>query len=218
MLTVYFTWQLQRIPVRIFHLYIVVQIISIVFTSFWLLILPYLGSTNDCIVWQTSALYHAIREGELPDKYFIIGDEAFSNTDQMLSPYPGRGLGKWKDSFNFWLSHSRQSIERAFGMLTMRFGIFWRKFRFAYERWSLVIIVCMKLHNLCLNRKVTMPQHRFNEDIELDDRYVVYDNNDEDEDTLLRNRAMGDRRNNITERLESEGRLRPLYASSNSRQ
>jgi hypothetical protein len=30
----------------------------------------------------------------------------------MLSPYPGRGLGKWKDSFNFWLSHSRQSIER----------------------------------------------------------------------------------------------------------
>jgi DDE superfamily endonuclease len=136
----------------------------------------------------------------------------------MLSPYPGRGLGKWKDSFNFWLSHSRQSIERAFGILTMRFGIFWRKFRFAYKRWSLVIIVCMKLHNLCLNRKVTMPQHRLNEDIELDDRYVVYDNNDEDEDKLLRNRAIGDRRNNITERLESEGRLRPLYASSNSRQ
>jgi hypothetical protein len=63
-----------------------------------------------------------------------------------------------------------------------------------------------------------MPQHRLNEDIELDDRYVVYDNNDEDEDKLLRNRAIGDRRNNITERLESEGRLRPLYASSNSRQ
>jgi hypothetical protein len=76
----------------------------------------------------------------------------------------------------------------------------------------------MKLHNLCLDRKVTMPQHRFNEDIALDDRHVVYDNNDEDEDTSLRNRAIGDRRNNITERLESEGRLRPLYASSNSRQ
>jgi hypothetical protein len=158
-------------------------------------------------------LYHAIREGELPDTY-----EASLNTDQMLSPYRGRGLGKWKDSFYFWLSHSRQSIERAFGMLTMRFGIFWRKFRFAYERWSLVIIVCMKLHDLCLHRMVTMPQHRFNEDIELDDRYIVYDNNDEDEDTLLRNRAIGDRRNNITVRLESEGRLRPLYASSNSRQ
>jgi hypothetical protein len=136
------------------------------------------------VLYGKQDLYHAIREGELPDTY-----EASLNTDQMLSPYRGRGLGKWKDL----LSHSRQSIERAFGMLTMRFGIFWRKFRFAYERWSLVIIVCMKLHDLCLNRMVTMPQHRFNEDIELDDRYIVYDNNDEDDDTLLRNRAIGDR-------------------------
>lgn len=67
-----------------------------------------------------SALANAISEGKMPSKYFIIGDEAFSCTNQVLSPYPGRGIGKYKDSFNYWLSHSRQSIERAFGMLTMR--------------------------------------------------------------------------------------------------
>jgi len=79
------------------------------------------GSTNDCIVWgDNSALADAIENGSLDPKYFIIGDEAFSCTNQVLSPWPGRGIGLWKDSFNYWLSHSRQCIERAFGMLTMR--------------------------------------------------------------------------------------------------
>ena len=40
----------------------------------------------------------------------------------------GRGLDRYKDSFNYWLSHSRQAVERAFGMLTQRWGIFWRPF------------------------------------------------------------------------------------------
>ena len=72
------------------------------------------GSTNDIIAWQDSALYEAIEEGLLPAEYFIIGDEAFTCTNQVLSPWPGRGIGTWKDSFNFWLSHSRPCIERAF--------------------------------------------------------------------------------------------------------
>lgn len=165
-----------------------------------------------------SALSNAISEGKLPSKYFIIGDEAFSCTNQLLSPYPGRGIGKYKDSFNYWLSHSRQCIERAFGMLTMRWGIFWRKFRFAHERWSLVIILCMKLHNICLDRNVSVPSHRFHEDIESRDYNLVYDNNDEEEDRLLRNRAVGDRRKDITDLLESEGRGRPFHASCNSRE
>lgn len=78
------------------------------------------GSTNDSLAWETTALHNAIVNGELPSEYFIIGDEAFSCSDQILSPWPGRGIGRYKDSFNYWLSHSRQCIERAFGMLTKR--------------------------------------------------------------------------------------------------
>jgi hypothetical protein len=55
-----------------------------------------------------SALANAISEGKL--------------VNQLLIPYPGRGIGKYKDGFNYWLSHSRQSIERPFGMLTKRWG------------------------------------------------------------------------------------------------
>jgi hypothetical protein len=87
---------------------------------------------------------------ELPEKYFLIGDEAFTCSDQMLSPWPGkwfelcvvinlfffthqlffkgRGIDRYKDAFNYWLSHSRQAVKRSFGILTQRWGIFWRPF------------------------------------------------------------------------------------------
>jgi len=175
------------------------------------------GSTHDITAWENSSLYAAVKDGKLDDRFFIIGDEAFSNIDQVLSPYPGRGVGRWKDSFNYWLSHSRQSIERAFGMLVMRWGIFSRKFLFALERWSTVIMVCMKLHNICLDRNVKIPKHRFGEDILERDLSFTLDNNDAVMDNLLRARAVGDRRTVITNELEQEGRGRPVHAEFNSR-
>jgi hypothetical protein len=128
----------------------------------------------------------------------------------------GRGLDRYKDSFNYWLSHSRQTIERAFGIMTQRFGIFWRRFTFAFNRWSMVVIVCMKLHNLCIDRNDELPSHRFFADIREGDEWRVYDNPNED-DVFLRGRAVGDRRRNITSRLEQEGVVRPAHALCNSR-
>ncbi len=44
------------------------------------------GSTNDIIAWESLKLYkwHEV-DGGLPSKYFFIGDEAFTNTQQFLS-------------------------------------------------------------------------------------------------------------------------------------
>jgi hypothetical protein len=75
------------------------------------------GSTNDNVAWENSALGDALSKKKLNNKYFIGGDEAFTCTESLLVPWHGRGIGQWKDSFNYWLSHSRQTIERAFGML-----------------------------------------------------------------------------------------------------
>ncbi len=109
-------------------------------------------STNNIIAWQATRLFKMLEIDQLlPDKYFFIGNEAFTNTNQFLSPWSGCGLDHYKDSLNFWLSHSRQAVERSFGMLTQRWGIFWRPFCFAFDRWSLVLLTCMKLHNLCID-------------------------------------------------------------------
>ena len=172
------------------------------------------ASTNDSHVWETTACYYSLSKGDLPEPYFIIGDEAFICTNQVLSPWPGRAIGRYKDSFNYWLSHSRQCIERAFGMLTKRFGIYYRKFTFDYTRWSLVTLLTVKLHNLCIDRKVTLPSRR-----EPSDVWLVIDNDNEDiEDRDYRHRATGNRRAILTEMLQNEGKGRPYHAIGNSRE
>jgi hypothetical protein len=176
------------------------------------------GSTHDIVAWQTSSFHTALQANQLDNRYYCIGDEAFTTTDQMLSPWPGRGLGRWKDSFNYWLSHSRQAIERAFGMLVRRWGILWRPLICSYERWSLVIMTVMKLHNLCTDRQVTLPFRRFHEDVEPGDQYVVWGNEDPDYDNQIhRNRATGGRRLRMTTLLQDLGRGRPLHAMCRSR-
>jgi hypothetical protein len=81
----------------------------------------------------------------------------FLLTNQLL--FKGRGFDRYKDAFNYWLSHSRQAVERSFGMLTQRWGIFWRPLRFSFDLWSLVAMAAMKLHNVCIDRNVSVPMH-----------------------------------------------------------
>jgi hypothetical protein len=102
--------------------------------------------------------------GRLPCDFYIIGDEAFSCTDQLLVPYGGRGLGVWKDSFNYHLSSMRQCIERAFALYVQRWGIVWRALRTDFNRWPLVLTVCAKLHNFCIDRQVPLCRGRSAED------------------------------------------------------
>jgi ATP-dependent DNA ligase len=77
-------------------------------------------------------------------------------------------------------------------------------------------MVCMKLHNLCLDRRVEVPSRRFVEDIREHDEWVVFDNAREN-DTDLRGRSSGERRRELTAKLQSLGIVRPLHASMNSR-
>ena len=174
------------------------------------------GSTNDNVAWESSALAAALENGQLHPRYFIGGDEAFVCTDYLLSPWHGRGIGQWRDSFNYWLSHSRQCIERAFGMLVARWGIYWRRFRFSYDRWSLVIILTAKLHNICVDRRQEVPTRRYHEDIPEEGCLEILDNTREDDINLYRKRSCS-RRQQITSQLEATGSSRPTHAIVNSR-
>jgi hypothetical protein len=51
----------------------------------------YSESTNNTIAWQHMDLYEAVEiDNQLPMKYFFIGDEDFTNTNQFLSPQSGK--------------------------------------------------------------------------------------------------------------------------------
>jgi hypothetical protein len=181
------------------------------------------GSTHDSTALQTSALGQWVEEGNLPHNFFFIGDDAFSCTDQILCPWPGRGLGPWKDAFNYHLSHSRQCIERGFGMYTRRWGILWRKLTFDFERWPLVAVVCAKLHNMCCDDNFPPPP-RFHDDLfgkhkTPADEAVVLNDDEGNVDGLNHvQRARGTRRLDLTDELENRGIKRPKFAQCRSRE
>lgn len=174
------------------------------------------------MAWELSKLKASLDEGKLPDRFFIIGDEAFPCTRQLLVPYSGRGLGVWKDSFNYHLSAMRQCIERSFALLVQRWGILWRPLRSDFKRWTLILTVCAKLHNYCLNDDIPLVQHRFYEDVEEGDEDEILlngNNNDLDDDDDEPNRGGGpaNKRTAFTTLLQDKGIRRPLFAAMNSR-
>jgi len=73
---------------------------------------------------------------------------------QFLSPWPSCGSDCYKDSFNYGLSHSCQCVKQAFGMLMQSWEIF------SFSWWSSVVLACMKLHILCLDRNVDIPNRQ----------------------------------------------------------
>jgi hypothetical protein len=110
------------------------------------------SSSHDATQYEVSDFAHAIRTGKLASWAHIVLDEAYANRPQELTPFRGRRLDVRKDTFNYYLSLHRQVVERAFGMLVGRWGVFWRPLRVAFERIPLLIAVCCKLHNVCVDR------------------------------------------------------------------
>ena len=173
------------------------------------------GSTNDILAWDISSFKFQMDDGMLPLDFYIVGDEAFTCSNQLLVPWSGRGLDEWKDSFNYHLSVMRQCIERAFALLTNRWGIFWRPLRCAYKRWSLICMVCAKLHNYCIDMGEGKPSDiymRRDEDHEDGDAPIVELNGNLDPEGPQADRPSGDRRRFLTQCFERDGVRRPSHA------
>jgi DDE superfamily endonuclease len=177
------------------------------------------GSANDILAWRYAFINReVVQKGRLPQQYFFIGDEGLGCEDQLLTPWSGRGIGKDKDAFNFHLSVRRQVIERAFGILVRRWGVLNRKLVVSFHRWNLVVTVCAKLHNVCVDRNIPeVPRHR--RDVRPGDSPNVFFNVQPTDD-LYRYSATdhrGERRRRITERLAAQRIERPAHAARNSR-
>ncbi len=144
--------------------------------------------TNDCLAWDLSSASSVVEDPNwLPD-FYVIGDEAFVCTNNFLMPYSVRGLGPWKDAFNFYLSSMRQCVERSFALLVQHWGILWCPFQFNFSCWTKVLMALAKLHNFCIDETDIPIRQRFIEDILEGDQFDVITNEfflDEDEQRFL---------------------------------
>jgi hypothetical protein len=115
----------------------------------------------------------------------------------------------------------RQIIERAFGILTQRWGIFWRPLECAMDRWSLVIQAAAKLHNICIDANIEFQEGVYEDYAENDMPSSVFMNEFHPDHGLVHNFTTAHdssiERIYITEQLAANGYTRPPHARCNSR-
>jgi len=79
--------------------------------------------------------------------YYFVADDAFPLKVSLIKPYPGRNLPDDKQLFNFRLSRGRRVVENAFGILAVRWQVFYKTLYCGPEMAVLVVQAAVVLHN-----------------------------------------------------------------------
>jgi len=165
------------------------------------------GATNDCTAFQQCEamrwlrwLHHTAQKG------FIVGDDAFSSIhERMLTPFNKRQLHKQRNydehvsnlhssnskyykmrTFNYVLSSQRITSERAFGILVRRFGCLWKAMERRERKSRLMVLVCVRLHNICVARWKQKHPGNFHPDVPAHENVPMELNNIEDGEVIAR--------------------------------
>lgn len=113
----------------------------------------YPGCTHDARVFKNSPVAQFLRNPEyFINNSHIIGDGAYTIHPNVMVPFRENGhLTVRQQNFNYCLSSTRMAIEKAFGMLKVRFRILLDCVGPTdVKRIPELVIACCVLHNLCL--------------------------------------------------------------------
>nr|CAH7768090.1 unnamed protein product [Callosobruchus chinensis] len=119
------------------------------------------GKSNDSTIFKESVFYKKLVEKTLdipeprpisqtditPLPHVIVGDEAFSLSENIMRPYCGKSLTTKKRILNYRLSRARRYIECCFGILANKWRIFHRPLNVDIEFTENLIKACCVLHN-----------------------------------------------------------------------
>ena len=108
-------------------------------------------TTHDSLAWDMTSLGKRVKDGDLPEPFFINGDAAFALSNSMITPSGDAAL----DDFDFHQSSNRMPIECAFGMIVRRWGVLWRPLCVRFDRCAALVGACIRLHNFCIDHNIT---------------------------------------------------------------
>ena len=117
------------------------------------------GAVPDTLAHKKSSMHRAVVNGRLPARFHFIGDNAYPDSDQMLTPCTRPQMRQdthgYMDNYNYYLSQLRINIECCFGMLVNKFAILQSplltpKLATACK----TFMVCCILHNLCIDERL----------------------------------------------------------------
>ncbi|POM69632.1 Hypothetical protein PHPALM_14062 [Phytophthora palmivora] len=105
--------------------------------------------------WQLSYLLH-----NSADKYFAIGDNAFVQSKDVLTPFNKAQLVNPadRDSYNFHFSQLRIRIEMEFGLLVNKWRVLKLPPHVRLRHCRFVISACIRLYNFCITQRALVLQ------------------------------------------------------------
>lgn len=118
------------------------------------------GSTHDAFVWRNSILQQYLQEvynnGER--NFWLIGDSGYPLQPYLLTPVTNAAPDTPEAMYNAAHAAARNTIERCFGLLKMRFRCILRE---RVARYSPLIVgsliaTCATLHNFCIQEGIPL--------------------------------------------------------------
>lgn len=79
--------------------------------------------------------------------YTFVADEAFALLENLIKPFPQRGLSHDERIFNYRLSRARRVVENAFGLLSSRFRVFHTDIAIDVKKTDSLVLAACALHN-----------------------------------------------------------------------
>lgn len=83
----------------------------------------------------------------MPVPYVLVADDAFALRENVIKPYPQRGLDMVQRVFNYRLSRARRIIENVFGIMSARFRVLRNPIYLNAEKTKKVVLATCVLHN-----------------------------------------------------------------------
>lgn len=140
------------------------------------------GSLHDSRILRRSPMYETASTNQIqlfPGETFLIGDSAYPSLPWLVPPYKDNGhLTPQQIEFNYMLSSTRMSVERAFGHLKGRF----RRIKFFNEYRQMpfiinVVVAACILHNYCIEKDDTYDFPEYHDENVLNNNNVIMEPN-----------------------------------------
>ena len=114
------------------------------------------GSSSDLVALRKTTLSDKI--ANLPLGRYVIGDNAYVCTENLLTPFPGTQHSvPANNNYNFFLSQLRIRIEMTFGRFTNRWRMFQRPVQVKLRNLGKLFMCAAMLHNFCEDERQCLP-------------------------------------------------------------
>ena len=84
--------------------------------------------------------------------YFLIGDDAFALSVNLMKPVSGNNQSYEQSVYSYRISRARRCVENAFGIMAHRWRVLYKEMEMDVEKCRCVIKTCIVLHNLLRTR------------------------------------------------------------------